>query len=76
VAASPEWKLLTVDQIAAAAPRSSTKNVSSPIPPLRKFEPEPPSRTLVPLLTAIASLPPPLAMNQLGVVAVMFRLYR
>ena len=34
----------------------------------------PPSSTLVPLATAIASSPPPLCTNQLGVVAVMFRL--
>ena len=37
-------------QISAVGPRSSTKNVSVPLPPVRKFEPVPPSSTLVPLL--------------------------
>src|ERR1700733_13488794 len=60
--------------MSAVGPRSSTKNVSVPLPPVRKFDPVPPSSTLVPLVTAIASSPPPLTMNQLGVAAVMFRL--
>ena len=74
VAASPAWKPLTVLQMSAVGPRSSTKNVSVPLPPVRKFEPVPPSRTLMPLLAAIASFPLPLWMNQLGVLTLIFRL--
>lgn len=74
VAASPSWKPLTVLQMSAEAERSSTKNVSVPLPPLRKLEPVPPSNTFVPLLTAIASVPLPLWKNQLGVLTLMFRL--
>src|SRR5690348_10945318 len=39
VAASPAWKLLTVLQMSAVAARSSTKNVSVPLPPVMKFDP-------------------------------------
>ena len=39
-----------------------------------EFEPAPPSSTLVPLLTAMASVPAPEWMNQLGVLTLMFRL--
>ena len=66
VAASPAWKPLTVLQMSAVGPRSSTKNVSVPLPPVRKFEPVPPSKTLMPLLTAIASFPLPLLNEPIG----------
>ena len=39
VASSPLWKPLSVLQISALGLRSSTKNVSVPLPPVRKFEP-------------------------------------
>src|SRR6516164_443804 len=61
VAASPAWKLATVLQISAEGLRSSTKKVSSPVPPTRKFDPVDPSSTLLPFawLTSIASSPEP-----------------
>ena len=63
---SPTWKLLIVSQILAVALRSSAKKVSAPLPPVMKLDPVPPSSTLVPLVTAIASSPLPVWMNQLG----------
>ena len=61
VQASPPWKLTRELQISLLAPRSSTKNVSIPVPPVRKFDPVPPSRMLFPLtcVTSIASSPEP-----------------
>ena len=65
---------MIVLQMSAVGLRSSTKKLSVPLPPVRKFEPAPPSSTLVPLLTAMASVPAPEWMNQLGVLTLMFRL--
>ena len=56
--------------------RSSTKKVSSPEPPTRKFDPVEPSSTLLPSaeLTLIASSPEPVWMKTFGTFAVTLRL--
>ena len=73
---SPAWKFATVLQISAERPRSSTKNVSSPVPPTKKFEFVDPSSTLLPFawLTLIASSPEPVWMKTFGTFAVTSRL--
>ena len=48
VAESPTWKLTIVSQMLAVAARSSTKNVSVPLPLVRKLEPVSPFVTSLP----------------------------
>ncbi|AWJ91405.1 hypothetical protein Sp245p_16295 (plasmid) [Azospirillum baldaniorum] len=54
---SPFSRSVIVDHV-TPSDRPSIKNVSTPVPPVRKFEPVPPSSTSLPPPPLIASLPP------------------
>ena len=56
----------TIESQVTPPPRASRKNVSCPLPPVRKFDPVNASITLRPENTVIASLPEPVRMKALG----------